>query len=138
MDHLQNQTRLQNKQKASSRWFETSILRYSSPDSRQEEYPFTLGDVISLLQAVINDVTQKKAKLLHLLAKAENIRTSRDELTDMLAANSLPENLKSIWDTKGAEQLGIVRLNKAASRGEVEELQVITSFSCGTFHLVSR
>ena len=73
---------------------------------------------------MINDVTQKKAKLLHLLAKAENIRTSRDELTEMLAANSLPQNLQSIWDTKGAEQLSIVRLNKAASRGEVEELQV--------------
>lgn len=76
------------------------------------------------MQAVINDVTQKKAKLLHLLAKAENIRTSRDELTDMLAANSLPQNLQDIWETKGAEQLSIVRLNKAASRGEVEELQV--------------
>ena len=77
-----------------------------------------------ILQAVINDVTQKKAKLLHLLAKAESLRTRRDELTDMLAANSLPENLQRIWDTKGAEQLGIVRLNKAASRGEAEELQV--------------
>ena len=69
-------------------------------------------------------MTQKKAKLLHLLAKAEYVRTSRDELTDMLLADSLPQNLQSIWDTKGAEQLSIVRLNKAASRGEVEELQV--------------
>lgn len=77
-----------------------------------------------LMQAVTNDVTQKKAKLLYLLARAENIRTSRDELTDMLAANSLTEELQKIWDTKGAEQLDIVRLNKAASRGEEEELRV--------------
>ena len=42
----------------------------------------------------------------------------------MLAANSLPTALQDLWDTKGAEQLGIVRLNKAASRGEVDELQV--------------
>lgn len=92
-----------------------------------------LSDLVPYLQAVINDVTQKKAKLLHLLAKAENIRTSRDELTDMLAANSLPENLQSIWDTKGAEQLGIVRLNKAASRGEVEELQVRATSAYSNF-----
>ena len=76
------------------------------------------------MQAVVDDVTQKKAKILQLLAKAENIATSRDELTDMLAQNNLPQELQQIWDTKGAEQLDIVRLNRPASRGLVEELKV--------------
>lgn len=78
------------------------------------------------LQAAVDDATHKKAKILYLLAKAKSITTSIDELTDMLATNSLPLNLKQIWDREGVEQLDIVRLNKSASRGLVEELKVET------------
>lgn len=72
----------------------------------------------------LDEATQKKAKTLHLLAKAENIKTSRDELTEMLVSNRLPENLQQLWDTKGEDQLAIVKLNLAASRGNVDDLKV--------------
>jgi len=42
----------------------------------------------------------------------------------MLARGSLPQNLQRLWDTKGEEQLAVVRLNLAASRGNVEDLKV--------------
>jgi hypothetical protein len=75
-------------------------------------------------QGALDEATQKKAKTLHLLAKSENIKTSRDELTEMLVSNSLPENLQQLWNTKGEDQLAIVKLNLAASRGNVDDLKV--------------
>lgn len=73
---------------------------------------------------MVDEASQRKAKILHLLAKAGNIKTSRDELTEMLASDSLPENLQQLWDSKGKEQLALVRLNLAASRGNAADLKV--------------
>ena len=42
----------------------------------------------------------------------------------MLATDSLPPDLQQLWDSKGEEQLAIVRLNLAASRGNIADLKV--------------
>ena len=45
-------------------------------------------------------------------------------MAEMLATDSLPPDLQQLWDSKGEEQLAVVRLNLAASRGNVEDLKV--------------
>lgn len=92
------------------------------------------------MQAVSNDIIQKKARLLYLLAKQQGfLEVSRDECAEMLAEESLSPELEQLWETQGKEQLAIVELNQCASRGNLEGLKVeheatrvatLTTFVC--------
>ena len=76
------------------------------------------------MQAVIDDITQKRAKLLYLLAKQKQMVVSRDECAEMLAEDKLSSELRNLWETEGKEQLQIVDLNQSASRGNLDALKV--------------
>ena len=96
--------------------FHPAFVSAHEPQISHEE-PFAPQEDLSEEQKV-------KADGLYQYAKNAGMTVSRDEIAEQISSGQLSDELQSLWVEKSAQQEAVSRLNAAASRGDMKELQV--------------